>query len=87
MGRLASEGVYSGFESKRVFCMRSDSIVIECRVNHYVPFLDASMTSACGEHDRGHEHVQSVVPGINHEVSFAHGHAPIHDYIKPTYNM
>eukprot|EP00971_Amphidinium_carterae_P151346 3000742-Amphidinium_carterae.1 len=28
MGRLASEGVYSGFESKRVFRMRSDSIVI-----------------------------------------------------------
>eukprot|EP00971_Amphidinium_carterae_P273435 5426756-Amphidinium_carterae.1 len=83
MGRLASEGVYSGFESKRVFRMRSDSIVIECRVNHYVPFLDASMTSVCGAHD----HDQSLVSEVSHEVMFQHGHAPIHDYIKPTYNM
>eukprot|EP00971_Amphidinium_carterae_P100660 1991440-Amphidinium_carterae.1 len=43
------------------------------------------MTSVCGEHDHGHD--QSLVSEVSHEGAFEHGHAPIHDSIKPTYNM
>eukprot|EP00971_Amphidinium_carterae_P015658 309085-Amphidinium_carterae.1 len=43
------------------------------------------MTSVCDGHDHGSE--QSCVSEVSHEVSFAHGHAPIHDSIKPKYNM
>eukprot|EP00971_Amphidinium_carterae_P342388 6481670-Amphidinium_carterae.1 len=98
MGRLATEEVFSGFENKNDFILRSDFDAIKCRVDHYVPFLDASMVSREKGHmngDTGHtkshnmdEQVETVVATKpQRRVTFESGPSPQHDSVMPKYNL